>query len=378
MTSAALRRAVRLGGLLALALPATPAPAAISFVASNSASSTTASLAVTKPTGTTTGDVLLATVAGAGTTTISAPAGWTLVDDTTASGSGMRMLTYVKVATATEGTTYTFTSSATRNSSGGISTFRGVNGVVPIDTELEATGASGNAVGPSITTTSANDMVVTAASVARNTTFTPPTGSTERWERAGTSTSTEVSTFAQATAGATGAKSVVPLSTLSPWVAHTVALRDAASAGLSVTLGAATASFTSSLDDGDTAEIWSLPVSVYDTRTSGSVGWQLQITSTALTTGVRTLPATTTDVSGVSAIACGNNAPCTLPTNGLTYPVDVPAAATAPTAVKYFNAASGTGTGRIDLTTGFSANVPQNAYSGTYSSTVTISVVSGP
>ena len=66
------------------------------------------------------------------------------------------------------------------------------------------------------------------------------------------------------------------------------------------------------------------------------------------------------------------------PTNAMTYPKDVPAGTTAPTAIKYFNAASGTGVGRIDLTTSFGTLVAQNAYAGTYTSTVTISVVSGP
>lgn len=370
-------RAAWLAVVLAVALPVAHADAAISFINQNSAAGTTTSLAITKPTSTTTGDVMIATVAGAGTAAETAPSGWTLISDTTASGSGMRQFTYYRVATASEGTTYTWTSAAARNTTGGIATFRGVNTVVPIDAELDATGASGNAVGPAVTTTGANDWVITAVSVARNTTFTPPSGSTERWDRAGTSTSTEVSTFTQATAGSTGTKSATPANTTSPWIAQTVALRDASVAGLTLTLGSAT-TFSSSLDSGDATKSWSIPVLVLDTRTTGNVGWQLQITSTTFTTGTRTLAATASDVTGVSGVACDAGAPCTAPTNNVTFPKDLPAASTAPTAIKYYNAASATGVGGIDLTTALTTIVPQNAYAGTYTSTVTISVVSGP
>jgi hypothetical protein len=370
--------ATLVAGLLVLAAPAPQADAAITFVAQNSVASTTSSLAITKPAGTTTADVMIATVAGAGTTTISAPAGWTLLDDTTASGNGMRVLTYFKIATASEGASYTFSSSSARNATGGIVTLRGANGVMPIDAVAEATGASGSAVAPSVTTTAAGDWVLTASSVARNTTFTAPAGSTERYDRAGTSTSTSASTFTQAVAGATAAKTAAPANATSPWVAHTIAVRDAAAAGLSLSVGSATASFSTSLDSGDSSNQWSVPVTVNDTRTSASAGWQVQVTSTTFTAVARTLATTATDLTAVSAVVCDNNAPCDLPVNSVTYPVDVPAGAVAPTGIKAYNAAAASGEGRIDFTASFTTLVPQNAFAGTYSASVTISVVSGP
>ena len=374
------RRAWALAGAsLALALlAAAPAQATISYVNANSNTSTTTSMAITKPTSTTTNDILIATVAGAGTGTMSAPAGWNLLEDTTATGSGMRVMTYYKVATASEGTSYTFTTGSARNWEGAMIAIRGANQVVPIDSSADATGASGNVVAPAITTTSANEWIVTSASVNRNATFTPPTGATERVEKAGTSTSTEFSTTATTTAGAVAAKTATPSNTTNSWAGHTIAVRDAASAGLSVSLGSSSETFSADLNSGDSTQTYAVDATVEDTRTSASAGWQLQVTSTTLTTGTRTMSTSATTVTGMSTAACDNAGPCTLPTNGVSYPVTVPAAATAPTAIKWANAAVGTGLGRIAWSGTFSVAVPQNAYAGTYTSTLTISVVSGP
>jgi hypothetical protein len=62
----------------------------------------------------------------------------------------------------------------------------------------------------------------------------------------------------------------------------------------------------------------------------------------------------------------------------VTYPLGLPAGATAPTAVKLFNAAGGTGMGPTDVTLNLSLAIPANAYSGGYSSTWTLTVSSGP
>lgn len=359
-------------------LAAAPARAAISYVNSNSASSSTTLLAITKPTNTTTNDVLIATVAGAGTAAMSAPSGWNLLQDTTTASSGMRVMTFYRIATSTEGATYTFTTGSVRNWEGGMIALRGANQVVPIDTSGESTGASGNVVAPSVTTTSANQWIVTSASVTRNATFTAPSGATERWDRAGTSTSTEMSTTATTTAGTVAAKTATPSNSTTAWVGHTIAVRDAATAGLSVALGSSSETFSADLNAGDSTQTYAVDATVEDTRTSASAGWQLQVTSTTLTTGTRTLPTDSTSVTAMSTAVCDNNGPCTLPTNGVSYPVTVPAAATAPTAIKFANAAVGTGLGRADWTATFSVDVPQNAYAGTYTSTLTISVVSGP
>lgn len=115
-----------------------------------------------------------------------------------------------------------------------------------------------------------------------------------------------------------------------------------------------------------------------DSRGSGA-GWNLTVTSTQFSTGAggSTLAANASSITGV-ANACASGSTCTNPTNSVTYPVGVPAGATAPTAVKYFNAATGTGKGKFDNTPGVNVFIPADANAGTYSSTLTLSAVSGP
>jgi hypothetical protein len=69
---------------------------------------------------------------------------------------------------------------------------------------------------------------------------------------------------------------------------------------------------------------------------------------------------------------------CTNPTNSIAYPLAVPAGASAPTAVKLFNAAANSGMGKFTVTPTVQVAIPANTYAGTYTSTVTVAVVSGP
>jgi hypothetical protein len=46
--------------------------------------------------------------------------------------------------------------------------------------------------------------------------------------------------------------------------------------------------------------------------------------------------------------------------------------------VKFFNATSGTGLGKVNVSATVNVAVPANVLAGSYSSTVTVAVVSGP
>jgi len=105
-------------------------------------------------------------------------------------------------------------------------------------------------------------------------------------------------------------------------------------------------------------------------------GWNLTITSTQLTAGAHMLASTASRVTGVTS-SCA--ASCTInPTNAITYPLTVPAAATAPTPVKLFNAKANTGQGTFTVTPSIAVTVSQNSFSGSYTSTITLGIVSGP
>jgi len=140
----------------------------------------------------------------------------------------------------------------------------------------------------------------------------------------------------------------------------------------------ATPSVSVTLDGTDKTPTYTLPMTVNDATGSGT-GWNVTITSTTFTTGapVHTLSTSASSVTGVTS-TCAGGTTCTNPTNSITYPLTVPAAGTAPTAVKLFNAAANTGMGSFTVTPTVQVSIPANTYAGTYTSTVTVAVVSGP
>lgn len=134
-------------------------------------------------------------------------------------------------------------------------------------------------------------------------------------------------------------------------------------------------SFSANLDLGDSTPTYTAALTVQDTRGTGA-GWNETITSTQFTTGTQTLATNASSMTGVTS-ACASGT-CTNPTNSVTYPVAVPAASTPPTAVKFFNSSANTGMGKFTTTPTVGVFVPQSSYAGTYTSTLTLAVVTGP
>lgn len=116
---------------------------------------------------------------------------------------------------------------------------------------------------------------------------------------------------------------------------------------------------------------------ISDARGTG-VGWNVTATSTAFNNGTVSLPNTATQITTAPAVACDVSVSCVTPTNSVPYPYTLPAAAVAPTATKMYNAAAATGTGALTVTPTWRLNVPATAAVGTYNSTWTLSLVSGP
>ena len=108
--------------------------------------------------------------------------------------------------------------------------------------------------------------------------------------------------------------------------------------------------------------------------------WSLTITSTTFTTGTASLPTTATTVSAPIASCDAWFSVCTqvVPVAGdpTSYPFIIPAASTAPTAATFFS--DQTGTGPQTLSFPFQLNVPASAKAGTYTSTWTVTIQSGP
>jgi hypothetical protein len=121
------------------------------------------------------------------------------------------------------------------------------------------------------------------------------------------------------------------------------------------------------------------PLDIADATGSGA-GWNVTATSTLFTSGSNTLPAGATVIGSAPATpTCDTNVTCTpAGTTTVAYPYSLPAAATAPTATKLFSAPAGTGMGDQTVTPTWTLAIPGNAYAGNYTSTWTLSLVSGP
>jgi hypothetical protein len=140
----------------------------------------------------------------------------------------------------------------------------------------------------------------------------------------------------------------------------------------------ATPSFSANLDSGDSTQTYTVPMTIQDTRGTG-VGWNLTVTSTTFSTGGGTPNLLATNASSLTGVTSScTTGTCTHPSNAQSYPISVPAAGTAPTAVKFFNTSANNGMGKFTLTPTIGVTIPQNAFAGSYTSTVTLSVVTGP
>jgi hypothetical protein len=128
-------------------------------------------------------------------------------------------------------------------------------------------------------------------------------------------------------------------------------------------------------------------------QTGTGDGWDITVSATTFTNGMHTLPNTDTfvvdgNLSSVSSgaapsLACATS--CTPPTDGVTYPVAVTTASSSPSPASVYTASAGTGLGGVALggasaadPVGWWVNVPGNAWSGAYTSTVTVTIASGP
>lgn len=149
----------------------------------------------------------------------------------------------------------------------------------------------------------------------------------------------------------------------------------AGAGSLSLSNGA-TATISDTLDGTDQTVSYTLPLSMTDARGTGT-GWNLTVTSTTFTTGTHTLATGASSIASVAS-ACVAGGTCSNPTNAIAYPLTIPAGATAPTAVKLFNAAATTGLGRFTITPSINVSIPGNSFAGSYASTLTIAAVSGP
>ena len=188
-------------------------------------------LSINVPAGTVQNDVMVAAIGvRPNSVTVTAPAGWTLVRRiNSTAGNSNSLLVYYRVAGAGEPANYAWGFSSSTGSTGGILSFSGVDTASPIDVENGQPTPNGlTHTAPSVNTTVANTMLVTAHTYSSAGTWTPPTGMTERVDvQGGGLQSTGINHVLQAATGATGTKAATASADADGGNAHILALRPA-------------------------------------------------------------------------------------------------------------------------------------------------------
>jgi RHS repeat-associated protein len=194
----------------------------------STATGSSGSAAVSKPTGTLAGDLLVVGLAfeKGSDVAIQAPSGWTLIRRTNQS-SNVGYASYRKLAGASEPTSYSFTLTNSPKWSIGSCAIAGANATTPIDVHADASGSSGNPSAPSVTTTGPSRLLLAVYANKKAATFSNYTApAAERWDAPnvpGGLPSNALASYTQATAGASGAKSATA-SEAAEWVAQQVAI----------------------------------------------------------------------------------------------------------------------------------------------------------
>jgi hypothetical protein len=237
--------------------------------------------------------------------------------------------------------------------------------------------------GPARTPTAAAGTATATPAVAAPRTPLPPTATPARTATPNVATPRKVAQPVTATPVATlaplAAAQATPIATPTATPAPLpAAAQPQASGQFSETVsGAPRLAFT--LNGRNQTASYTLPVAVVDKRGSGA-GWNLTVTSTTYRTAgsaPHTLPANASSVTNASA-GCSAGNSCTMPESLVTYPFVLPAGTVAPPPVKLFDAQAGTGTGKFTVTPTISVTLPANAYAGSYQTTITLALVSGP
>jgi hypothetical protein len=182
-----------------------------------SSSSSGTLLTLTKPAGTAPRDLLIAQVSARGSTAgvFVPPAGWTQVRAVMHGSSSLQQVIFYKVAGASEPASYSFTlGSSSSGLAGGISAFQGLKTSSPVDGHAASTSPvpSSTVTAPSLTTTSANALVLAFFSIASSSSFAPIAGMFELYDLGSQVTGQSGLTIAadvksQASAGPTGSVS---------------------------------------------------------------------------------------------------------------------------------------------------------------------------
>jgi hypothetical protein len=365
-------------------VPASPAVAAAAKVQSSSVSSSSnGTLNVNLSAATTAGNLLVASLGYAGTNSgFIAPAGWVRGPTIASSNGGAEIWYLPSNPGGTTRVTFTYPPSVSA-ATGAVSEWSGMTSSSPLDQVGSATGSSTSSltVTTASPTSSPGELAITAFTETfasnQNPSFTPGGGWTNIARTTGNGTTGSTTDYRIGIASGSTVTETQTSSRSGTWAGVIATFKVACSGGmLGLTAPAALTIPSVALNGRDQQVATSLALST-DDMTGSNAGWNVQATSTSFVNGNgRTLPTTAVEVTSASVSAAAGN--CSLPSNQIAFPLTLPAGDNAPAPAKLFNALPGTGAGPANVALNFRVSVPANAYNGTYTSTWTFTIASGP
>jgi hypothetical protein len=156
---------------------------------------------------------------------ISTPSGWTLIRRTD-NGTDCGMVTYYKIATASEPSSYSFGLANGSKWAIGITRISNAYAPLPIDASAESSGFGSAVSAPSITTTGGNKLLLSFYTNKKDATFSHADGARKSYDHpnnAGGLPSNMMAHYEQVIAGATGSK-VATASESERWAAQQIAI----------------------------------------------------------------------------------------------------------------------------------------------------------
>jgi hypothetical protein len=159
---------------------------------------------------------------------------------------------------------------------------------------------------------------------------------------------------------------------LVPFVALVVVPSALAASSLTVTIstGSPVTAPGVTLNGVDQTSTFAVASSVAYTGGGNTLGWNLTAEAAAPTVSGNSLPFLV--VTGVTRGNCTGGG-CVNPANSIVPPVTVDT-----TPARIYNAAPSTGQGTVAVTATFQMSYPANAFTGTYSTVITLAVATGP
>jgi len=211
--------------------------------ATSASTSSGTSVAPTKPTGVTSGDVLLAVVTHDGSADTITATGWTMIG-AYQSGSDINLVMYYKVAGGAEGSSYTFSTGSSHALAASVVAYYNVSTASAFDDYSYSVNSAGTQlIGATVYATATANQLVFLGGITNNTSSTPPSGMTELIDAGSSGIRVYVAHQALAASGETGSKvgtisashaSIVGMVTLRPTYSSMSATAGAIAAGTTI------------------------------------------------------------------------------------------------------------------------------------------------